>query len=46
MKEQQAREEMSQQKDELEKRMTEYQEDANRAKDSLVKTSLLKVLHL
>ena len=36
MKEQQAREEMAQQKEELERRMTEYQEEANRTKDALV----------
>ena len=36
MKEQQAREEMVQQKEELERRMIEYQEEANRAKEALV----------
>lgn len=42
MKEQQAREEIAQQKDELERRMAEYQEEANRAKEALVKFELLK----
>lgn len=42
MKEQQAREEIAQQKDELERRMAEYQEEANRAKEALVKFALLK----
>ena len=36
MKEQQAREEMTQQKEELERRMIEYQEEASRAKEALV----------
>lgn len=36
MKEQQAREEMAQQKEDLERRMIEYQEEANRAKEALV----------
>ena len=36
MKEQQAREEATQQKEELERRMIEYQEEANRAKEALV----------
>ena len=40
MKEQQAREEMAQQKEELERRMTEYQEEANRTKDALVNFDL------
>ena len=37
MKEQQAREEIAQQKEELERRMIEYQEEASRAKEALVK---------
>ena len=37
MKEQQAREEIVQQKEELERRMIEYQEEATRAKEALVK---------
>ena len=37
MKEQQAHEEATQQKDELERRMIEYQEEASRAKEALVK---------
>ena len=37
MKEQQAREEIAQQKEELERRMIEYQEEATRAKEALVK---------
>ena len=36
MKEQQAREEIAQQKEELERRMIEYQEEASRAKEALV----------
>ena len=36
MKEQQAREEATQQKEELERRMIEYQEEASRAKEALV----------
>ena len=36
MKEQQAREEMAQQKEELEKRLTEFQDEANRSKEALV----------
>ena len=44
LKEQQAREEMAQQKEELERRMTEYQEEANRTKDALVNFDLLKCL--
>lgn len=44
LKEQQAREEMAQQKEELERRMTEYQEEANRTKDALVNFDRLKCL--
>jgi len=36
LKEQQAREEIAQQKEELERRMAEYQDEANRTKDALV----------
>lgn len=46
MKEQQAREEMAQQKEELERRMAEYQEEANRTKDALVNFENLKCFYL
>lgn len=36
MKEQQVREEMAQQKEELEKRLIEFQDEANRSKEALV----------
>ena len=42
MKEQQAREEIAQQMEELERKMTECQEEGNRAKDALVNFELLK----
>ena len=38
VKEQQAHEEVTQQKEELERRMIEYQEEASRAKEALVNT--------
>ncbi|XP_073257289.1 merlin-like isoform X2 [Porites lutea] len=38
LKEQQAREEIAQQKEELERRMIEYQEEASRAKEALIKS--------
>ena len=45
MKEQQAREEIVQQKEELERRMIEYQEEASRAKEALVKNFLKSDQH-
>jgi len=44
LKEQQAREEIAQQKEELERRMAEYQDEANRTKDALVNLEQLKCL--
>jgi len=44
LKEQQEREELAQQMEELEKKMTECQEEANRTKDALVNFELLLVV--
>lgn len=40
VKEQQAREEITQQKEELERRMIEHQEEASRAKEALVNINI------